>query len=412
MSSSAHHSSHRRLITDSGPARDREPVDAIIVPSGRRAAALAEAGRLADELGCTLLVLCSKHADALEAVAYLTRYPDADVIAVDYPEAGVARLPLLETSTVLGESRLRRRTDTSAKRNLGLVLARLAGWKRVVFLDDDIVVPDAADLERAVALLDTRDGVGLHIGGFPDNSVVCHANRETGARQDTFIGGGALAVPADRIDSFFPEVYNEDWFFLVGEVMLRPVGQVGTAFQKPYDPFANPDRARGEEFGDVLAEGLFALFDDGGRIADADRGYWKAFLAARLELIEEIRARIERTIGPITLREKYILESLAAASGRLQFIEPRHCVGYIRAWRRDRERWHRFMRGVRPIRKESNGQRRPIEVALDRLRLRAFHSRHAQDVSLARRQYRGQQGDKKNQRQQGEQRVAEPRGVR
>jgi hypothetical protein len=369
-----HHTSHRGLIELSASAGNTAAVDAILVPSARPAAALAEAGRLAAALGCVLLVLCSKHSEAAKAFAFLTRrQPDLDVVAVDFPEGGVERLPPLQTSTVLGRSRLMRRTDTSAKRNLGLVLARLAGWKRVVFLDDDIRVPDPADLERAASLLDTRDGVGLHIGGFPDNSVVCHANRETGAAQDTFIGGGALAVPADRIDSFFPEIYNEDWFFLLGETMLRRVGQVGVALQKSYDPFASPGRARGEEFGDVLAEGLFALFDDGHRIGDADLDYWTMFLAARLEFIEAIRGRIEHKVGPISPHEKRMLESLAASCGRLQFIWPETCVAYVEAWQRDRERWRRFMNGVRPIRSAANG-RATIDVAADRLGLRAYHS--------------------------------------
>jgi hypothetical protein len=353
------------------PGQSRVRVDAIIVPSARRAAALKEAGRLAEQLDCVLLVLCSKHCEPQEVRELLADRRAGTVIAIGFPEAAMGKLPLLETSTVLGESRLKRRTDTSAKRNLGLVLARLAGWKRVVFLDDDIAVPDALDLERASAMLDTRDGVGLHIGGFPDNSVVCHANRETGAAQDTFIGGGALAVPADRIDSFFPEIYNEDWFFLLGETMLRPVGQVGTAIQRPYDPFASPERARREEFGDVLAEGLFALFDGGQRIGNADEDYWKSFLAARLALIEDIKGRIEHKTDPLTARDKQMLESLIAASGRLQFIRARRCVEYIEAWQRDRVLWRGFMAGVRPIRRLPQGKS-SIEVALDRLGLEPF----------------------------------------
>jgi len=61
--------------------------------------------------------------------------------------------------------------------------------KRVVFLDDDIRVPDPADLGKAVSLLGTHAAVGLGIGGFPDNSMVCRAFREAGGRQETFIGG-------------------------------------------------------------------------------------------------------------------------------------------------------------------------------------------------------------------------------
>ncbi|MGW4945833.1 hypothetical protein ACWEOZ_30110 [Actinoplanes sp. NPDC004185] len=365
-----HHASHRNLIQPSAPGVRRAPVDAIIVPSARAAGMLSEAGRLAVELDCTLLVLSSKHSEAEKVFRYLTGRGVDRVIAVDFPAAGVPRLPGLETSTVLGGSRLQRRTDTSAKRNLGLVLARVLGWKNVVFLDDDITVPEAADLERAAGALPGRDGVGLHIGGFPDNSVVCHANRVTGAPQSTFIGGGALVVPADRMDSFFPEIYNEDWFFLLGDTMLRPVGQIGTALQKPYDPFADPDRARREEFGDVLAEGLFALFDDGLKIGDAGPGYWSGYLTTRLELIMSIQERLD----PSELQGKQILESLTAARGRLQFIKADQCTEYLAAWQRDRVRWRGFMNGMRPIRRLPAGMT-PVDVALTRFGLQQITRR-------------------------------------
>lgn len=345
MSQVGHHRSHRGLIKTSAPGDSRASVDAIIVPSVRSEFLLVEAGRLAALLDATLLVLSSKHSRPRAVVDLLSRISNLRVIAVDFPEAPVPRLPVLETSTVLGRSRLQRRADTSAKRNLGLVLARMAGWSNVVFLDDDIRVPDAADLERAAALLKDHDGVGLEMGGYPDNSVVCHANRETGDRlQDTFVGGGALAVPADRIDSFFPEIYNEDWFFLLGETGLRPVAQVGGALQQPYDPFANPDRARGEEFGDVLAEGIFARLDQNLSIA-ADERYWAEFIAVRLELIKGIENRIDRS----TRRGQQMLESLTAAKGRLRIIEATDCIRYIEAWQKDRTAWRKFIRGVDPI---------------------------------------------------------------
>jgi hypothetical protein len=338
MSRVGHHHSHRGLIQEPGPVDRRSPVDAIIVPSVRPEAALVEAGRLAAVLDATLLVLCSRYSRARAVPDRLARLSTLRVVAVDFPATGVPHLPVLETSTVLGRSPLQRRADTSAKRNLGLVLARLSGWRNVIFLDDDIEVPDATDLERAAALLDVHDGVGLRMGGFPDNSVVCHANRETGGRQDTFVGGGALAVPADRIDAFFPEIYNEDWFFLLGDDVLRPVSQVGQAVQRDYDPFADPDRARAEEFGDVLAEGIFARLDHGQPIA-AETGYWGEFLAARLGLIERIEKRIDRD----TPRGVQMLRSLRAAKGRLRSIRPIDCVRYIEAWQNDRKTWRDFI---------------------------------------------------------------------
>jgi hypothetical protein len=43
--------------------------------------------------------------------------------------------------------------------------------------------------------------------------------------------------------------------------------------QEPYEPFRTTDRARGEELGDCLAEGIYALLDDGGKVGDADRRF-------------------------------------------------------------------------------------------------------------------------------------------
>jgi hypothetical protein len=359
MSEVGHHRSHRGLIRPPVPGDRRAAVDAIIVPSVRSEFSLVQAGRLAALLGATLLVLCSGRSRARPVIDCLARMSTLRVIAVDFPHAGVPGLPVLETSTVLGGSRLQRRADTSAKRNLGLVLARMSGWRTVIFLDDDITVPDAADLERAAALLDTHDGVGLKIGGYPDNSVVCHANRETGDdQQDTFIGGGALAVPADRIDSFFPEIYNEDWFFLLDDAGLRPVCQVGRALQQAYDPFADPNRARREEFGDVLAEGVFARLDRRLPIT-AGTDYWSSFLAARLRLIEEIENRIDRDSrvgGPMR-------EALAAAKGRLRYIRPEACVHYLEAWQNDRKTWRDFMAEL-PRRAEGAGGPEVVRAAV------------------------------------------------
>ena len=186
-----------------------------------------------------------------------------------------------------------RRTDVSTKRNLALMLSHVLRWKRVVFLDDDIRVPNPADLSRAVSLLDSHSAVGLGIGGFPDNSMVCHAFREAGGWQETFIGGGALAVGVKRNRSFFPNVYNEDWFFVLDAgKRLQSVATVGQVLQYPYDPY-RVERARGEEFGDVLAEGTFWLLDQGKPASDGDLAHWRDFLAHRQQFIEQVQGMVE-----------------------------------------------------------------------------------------------------------------------
>ncbi|HEX3788429.1 MAG TPA: hypothetical protein VHW44_11255 [Pseudonocardiaceae bacterium] len=337
-----HHSSHRHLLAavPRGLA-GAETVDAIVVPTARPAVYLRPVITLAAALGATLVTLCSKDASAHRTAAF-ARDAGVELIAVDTKKLPRGLLPRFDTTEMLRDTRLERWADTSAKRNLGLLLGRLMGWQRIVFLDDDIAVPRPEDLNDAVRLLDTYDGVGLAIGGHPDNSVVCHANRESGGAQDTFIGGGALAVDPSAISSFFPNVYNEDWFFLLDNVRLRPTAVTGTALQQPYDPFANDKRARSEEFGDCMAEGVFWLLDGGLRVQDATEAHWREFLKRRLAFINEILARVGKSeIEPGNKRR--MIESLKAARGRCQIIEPELCVRYLKAWLADSDVWRRHL---------------------------------------------------------------------
>jgi hypothetical protein len=186
-------------------------------------------------------------------------------------------LPVLETSRLLASARLARKTDTSAKRNLGLVLSHLVGWERIVFLDDDIKVREPGDLRRAAGLLDTYSAVGLSIVGFPDNSVVCHAYRAVGGTQQSFIGGGALVLGLARSRSFLP---------------------------------------------------------------DADWGHWAEFLERRRKFTAYVLDRVVDS-GIETAEKGRMIAALKASRGRLALITPGLCRDYLRAWTADWQRWQR-----------------------------------------------------------------------
>ena len=351
---------HSSLLQAPAPVKATQArIDAIVVPSARTAPYLREAAGIASELNCPLLILCSKRARRVEILQDIEDHVIvADVVAVDVPDR-VDWLPPFESSAVLSGTAFSGVGDQSLKRNMALLVARMSGWRRLAFLDDDIRIADPADLRRAAAQLDRYDAVGLAIGGCLDNSVVCHAVRDTGRPQGTFVGAGALAVAADRVDGFFPEIYNEDWFFLLnGNDGLRPVARAGQAIQFPYDPYANPDRARRQEFGDVLAEGLFALLGAGGRISDADNRYWTTFLPARRHLIEGLIADAARSALPHRHR---IVDSLKAALGRLSIVTPSRCSDFLVAWAKDRDRWAKRL--------ADSGSASSIESALGQLGL-------------------------------------------
>ena len=340
-----HHPSHRPLIWPADESVPSAKVDAIFVPTARPVAYLKEAAAAALFLRCPLVTLHSqKWTNAFAAAAYLD--PAVDLIAIDVPDAAQLRLPELKTSQLLAGSIFERRTDLSTKRNLALVLSHKLRWNRIVFLDDDIRVPKPLDLSKAAGLLDAHSAVGLGIGGFPDNSVVCHAFRASGGWQDTFIGGGAMAVGMKRNRSFFPNIYNDDWFFVLDAgKRLQQVATVGQVLQYPYDPY-RIRRARAEEFGDVLAEGIFWLLDQGKPASEGDLGHWRDFLEHRKQFIQQVRSMVasQTRIDP---EERVRMEgALTAALGRCACITPELCVDYMKALATDQERWQRHIQQI------------------------------------------------------------------
>jgi len=337
-----HHGSHRELLWSDDHVR-LQGIDAIIVPTARHPAYLIESAGLAEALGCTLVTLHSKRWTSADKAAQRLR-GSVDLIAIDVPDPYCLALPLWHTGSYVPEKVFPRlasypRSDLSAKRNLGLMLSRLLGWSRVMFLDDDITQLDPDDVRRASGLLDTHNAAGLHVCGFHDHSVVCHAYRDAGGRQQSFIGGGALVIQIMRARSFFPEIYNEDWFFLLdGDKGLQSAAVTGRVVQYPYDPF-RPERARVEEFGEVLAEGIYWLLDQHLSITEADRRHWTGYLQVRRQFIDRVMRMVHSDGGLDAAEKARRLEALRESLGRLRLITPELCESYLRAWHGDVQAW-------------------------------------------------------------------------
>lgn len=338
-----HHGSHQPLLrASSNGLPDWPGLDAIVVPTVRDPGHLTEAARLAQILDCTLVTL---HSGQLTnaAQAWQLLPAEVDLIAIDTAAPAYLRLPPWETSRLLSQTIFARETDLSAKRNLGLMLGHMLGWSRMLFLDDDITVPNPDELQKASGLLGSHHAVGLYIGGFPDHSVVCHAYKLLGGSQKSFIGGGALAVDTGLCDSFFPDIYNDDWLFMLDpEGRLRSVTRAGEVRQEYFDPFRSVDRAKAEEFGDVLAEGTYWLLDQGGSASGADHRHWSEFLVKRRRFIERILNMAQEHDLERSERHR-VIAALRGSLDRLAHITPELCERYLHAWVRDRDTWLRHI---------------------------------------------------------------------
>src|ERR1700677_31251 len=319
----------------------RQDLDAIIVPASRPAEHLDHAVMLARAADCWLVVLCSKHLRSDDARKFLAARSFRKAIVVDMPPGYRHELlefrGLLSLKEELPEACASYVTDLSMKRNVGLVLARRLRWHRIFFLDDDIRDISYVDLQTTVNMLGPFSAARMRVTDFPDNSIVCHANRMTGGSQDVFVSGAALAVNCDEDIGFFPDIYNEDWLFFFDDASKRSLANSCLkATQLCYYPFAKPQRAAWQEFGDVIAEGLYTLLHLGRKVEEATQEYWNCFLEARRAFLKDIRRR-SRQAHPDLRKE--MSASVQYALNSLRMIEPDMCTRYVQLWRQDLAEW-------------------------------------------------------------------------
>jgi hypothetical protein len=359
--------SHTKLSQDvslcPAPPRTslRSRLDAVIVPAARLAECLQPVIDLAASLDVVLVVLCSKRTNVEDAARRVSRTPGARSLVIEVAEKWNHPGILSRTSAQAFQNASGNRGSClSGKRNLGLLLARLQGWNKIAFVDDDITISRLDHVARLAAQLEEHQVAGMRVLHFPDNSVVCHARRLAGLVQDVFVTGAVLGVHCNDLPlSFFPDIYNEDWFFFAEEAAARRLPCAGDASQTRYDPFESPKRARHEEFGDLLAEGLYALvsgnvsgtaFDD--QLRHATTAYWSRFIDARRQLLNETMALLYDCLDTDSdnRRKRTALTSLAAAQSQLDIITADICADFLDAWRTDLRDWQRFSNGVNSVR--------------------------------------------------------------
>lgn len=340
-----HRPDHRPILAPLTHGSARARIDAVVVPSRRPPEYLRSAVALAEAIDVPLVVITSDPAFSADLVQMMAGVRGA-VVPVPPGHVGtffglrIAGSVLPLTSTY---------ADTAAKRNLALKLARVLGWHSLLFLDDDVrsrsghtvlasEIPGALGGMRSSGLR----AVGWALADFPDNSVVCHLRREVGLPQGIFIGGGALLVDLVGDLPFFPPVYNEDWLFLHDWVVRGSVAWAGTVGQVAFDPLADPQRPQMEEFGDVLAEGLYELVHRHWHV-DAARSvlFWQSVLAGRAEMLAEIHRRLP----PAEAARKHHV-ALASARSALAAITPGDLADVVRRWRADLEGWNRHLDGL------------------------------------------------------------------
>lgn len=352
-----HFASHASLLRDvsaasAAPASSR--LDAIVVPASRPS--LQRLISLSAVLSVPLVVLCSRQAQMEKVAERVDATFGARALVVDVPgDYHLLEHDHLTSDRMFWKASAERSSDLSIKRNLGLVLARLRGWSKILFVDDDIHQLSPRHVSRLSGYLDRHPVAAMVSKQFPDNSVVCHARRLAGQKQDVFVSGAVLGVNTQYEQlSFFPDIYNEDWFFFAHHAAARSLAKIGEVRQDEYDPYADPGRAAREELGDLLAEGTYALFNStpGWELQDQLRAvsssrHWELFIADRRAMISETLGRLSSgkyTTGSQNSSAVHDAQtSLSCAVDQLDIITPDLCVDFIQRWREDDARWQKVI---------------------------------------------------------------------
>jgi hypothetical protein len=362
--------------------------DAIILPTSRgvdsMCSGLTLAAQLAASHRCPLVVLVSGAAATTSGRAHACAIIAAGSHGVVDPVIlDVSEVPPLALGFRADTSSLADRAwsgwagtgDTALKRNVGILLAHRAGWKNILFLDDDILaVPRSSSIDGltldgenlGLVMGALEEGIHRAVGwvaiGVPgdpmraDNSVLCHIRRRMGYPQGVFLGGGAMAVRVDEDTAFFPRIYNEDWLFSLqtltdfGHNCLAIAGEVTQ--DHPQTAFSDV-RARMEEPGDILAEALMNLMhfvDRPLRLATLS-SFWSEAVRHRALLARELQDVAARwpspgaeVIDPSLIRALGATQAVHAELTRNTKAVAQQFREYVSLWLEDAVAWRRALR--------------------------------------------------------------------
>jgi glycosyltransferase involved in cell wall biosynthesis len=348
--------SHGGLLDPSRQVTGNARFDAIVVPTNRPVEFLQVCIELARETSIPLIIVCSKKVTKGEVVnASAGEKVEGFAVELPWPPTNPLKEISFATSTdkELLAASFGRTRDLSNKRNLGLVIARMVGWQRLMFLDDDISDVSKDDMDALAAALDNHNVSVLIPDYYQDNSVAYHACRLGGGEPGTFASAGAMGVRCDQDDlGFFPNIYNEDWFFFAKDAATHKIAEVGASRQREYNPYNDPRRAIKEEFGDLLAEGLYARLDADLDIPGADAAYWNEFIKTRADFLGRVMeslaqhrdSKLGSGDGP---KVRAARVSIRAAQDQLERIDADLCQKFIHLWQADLIKWRRYLAELR-----------------------------------------------------------------
>jgi hypothetical protein len=222
--------------------------------------------------------------------------------------------------------------DLPLKRNLAILHSVKQRYQNVLILDDDITRLSPELLATGTIALDSVKLSGCLITGFPDTSVIGHIEMQLGEPYIPFLSGSCLFFRPHDIEGFFPLIYNEDWLFMVSACLSCSIASVGEVNQISYDPFDDDLRIPNQEFGEIIAEGIFELLARDHYSLRHDMSFWSDYVAYRKSYVAELLTQADPGIKSLVQNSLRSIEQISASD----------CLKFIQQWEEDSETFNRM----------------------------------------------------------------------
>lgn len=227
--------------------------------------------------------------------------------------------------------------DLPLKRNYILWYSMKRAYKHVLLIDDDIRQLEPNVLRTGSNCLKDYVLSGCFVEEYPDISIVGHLERNSGLQIHTFLSGSFLFIRIADTHGFFPNIYNEDWLFMLHHVKERSICSFGSISQLPYNPFRDARKASFQEFGEIIAEGLYALINANQYECRYEHQMWSNIIDERRDSLASLKR---------SLQQSKHQQAIDAAFHTNCIITPSDCLTFIENWESDTMLWASFLKEV------------------------------------------------------------------
>jgi hypothetical protein len=174
-------------------------------------------------------------------------------------------------------------------RNFALIIGKANDFDGILFMDDDIEVPDLLLIDELFSLLKKHLFTGAHISGLVDDSVLGHVATDLDVFNERMLSGGFMAFNPNTITHYFLNTYNEDWIWLFLQNKVKNYFQTGEVEQVLSDPLDNyVGKIMFQEFGEIMLDGILACYKDNPEESLCSILFWERMLKERKEYLERL----------------------------------------------------------------------------------------------------------------------------